>query len=244
MIKMKITNKFYTFPVLSLLSFNVCAGPFLTDEAETVDFKKWELEFNATLTHAKESPDEKSAGFEVRFGMLPNTDIFLALGYDHISKDDEQPALHGVGDSEVGIKHRFIRETTYTPQVAIAPTIGIPTGNQTSNEKAWLELPIWIEKNWNSWSTSGGAGVVFNPAHDAKNFLFAGWKLQYDFTEDLNFGAELFYQGADSDDNRDLTLVNIGSSYKLSEVLSVDLSVGHSISGQPQTIAYLGFSLS
>ena len=85
---------------------------------------------------------------------------------------------------------------------------------------------------------------MLNPTHEAKNFLFAGWKLQYQFTEDLNLGAELFYQGADSVDNRDLTLINVGSSYNLSEVLSIDLGVGHTVSGQPQTIAYLGFSLS
>ncbi len=167
----------------------------------------------------------------------------IRIGYQHISQDEEEPALHGIGDSEIRIKHRFIRETTYTPQVAIAPTIGIPTGGfDTSNEKAWFELPVWIEKNWNNWSTSGGAGFVINP--HAKNFVLAGWRLQHDFTEKLNLGAELFYQGADSDDNRDLTLINIGSACKLSEVLSIDFSVGHSLSGQPQTIAYLGFTLS
>lgn len=179
--------------------------------------------------------------------MLPNTEISLALGYEHVSQNqnEDEPALHGMGDSEVSIKYRFIRETTYTPQVAIAPTVGIPTGgSDTTNEEAWLEFPVWIEKNWNNWSTSGGGGFVINPADDAKNFLFGGWRLQHDFTEELNLGAEIFYQGADSVDNRDLTLINIGSTYKLSEVLSIDLSVGHSLSGQPQTIAYLGFTLS
>jgi hypothetical protein len=76
---MKITKKHcLLFPVLSLLSLPVFAHQYLTDGADTVDFKKWAFEGSATITHAKDSPDEKGAGFEVKFGMLPNTDRLSA----------------------------------------------------------------------------------------------------------------------------------------------------------------------
>lgn len=109
---MKITKKLtLLFPVLSLLSLPAFADQYLTDDADTVDFKKWQFEGSATIIHAKDSPDEKGAGLEVKFGMLPNTEISLALGYEHVSQNEDEPALHGIGDSEVSIKYRFIRET-------------------------------------------------------------------------------------------------------------------------------------
>jgi hypothetical protein len=235
---------------LCATSFSAFAGPYLTDEAETVEFQKWEMEFSGTLVDAKDSPNEKGVAVEFRYGLMTDVDVFLELGYDHVSKDkngdDVIPALHGVADSEAGFKYRFIKETCLFPQVAFAPTIGIPTGNSSKvgNGKAWYELPLWLEKNWDGWSTSGGLGVVFNDADEAKDFMFAGWKVQHDLTEQLNMGVELFYQGRDSDDSRNLTLVNLGSEYKVNDVLSLQASLGHSLHGEPQTIAYLGFKIS
>ncbi|MBS0285824.1 MAG: transporter [Proteobacteria bacterium] len=228
---------------LSLLPISVFASPFLTDDGTTTPFKEWEFELNSTLVFAKDDADEKSLGFEVRYGFLSRVDVFLELGYDHVSSNDEDPSLHGVGDSEIGFKYRFLDECKLGPKMAIAPRIGLPTGNhKVGNGRPWFELPLWIEKNFWRISTSGGGGVVFNDADDAKNFLFGGWKARMQFTENLNAGLEIFYQGADSDDNGDVTLVNFGSTYKLNDTFNFQFGLGHSIHGQDQTIVYLGIS--
>ena len=230
---------------LCLLPFCALAHPFLTDDASTVPYKEWEFELNSTLVFAKNGPNEQGLVFEARYGLLSRVDLFLEMGYDHVSKDrdNEIPSLNGVGDSEIGFKYRFLDECAIGPKIAIVPRLGIPTGsNDVSNNRAWFELPIWLEKNWGNFSTSGGAGRVFNDADDARSFTFAGWKVRYDITEDLNMGAEFYYQGKDSDDNRDVSIVNLGSVYKLNETFNLQLGLGHSVHGDDQTIVYLGLS--
>lgn len=226
---------------LTLLPLSALASPFLTDDATTTPFKEWEFELNSTLVFAKDDADEKSLGLEARYGFLTRVDVFLELGYDHVSGNDKAPSLHGIGDSEIGFKYRFLDECTLGPKMAIAPRVGIPIGNhQVGNGRPWFELPLWIEKNWWRISTSGGGGVVFNDADEAKNFLFAGWKARMQFTEDLNAGLEIFYQGKDSIDNGDIALINFGSTYKLNDAFYFQFGLGHSIHGQDQTIVYLG----
>lgn len=74
------------------------------------------------------------------------------------------------------------------------------------------------------------------------SFAFAGWKVKYAFTPKLNIGAEVFYQGADSVENQDTTLVNVGGDYQLSNSIKLEFSAGHNISGEQLTMAYLGLS--
>jgi hypothetical protein len=230
-------------PLFYFVSFTAFAGQFLTDEPEPTDLHSTAYEISGTWAHSHNSPDEKAASIEIKYGLLPETEVFVAFGYEHVSNDEDIAALHGIGDAELGVKYQFFKAVEGLPSLAIAPTIGLPTGNNDmSNRKAWYELPLWIEKEWDEWSTSGGLGVVFNSADEAKDFFFAGWKVQHDFSDKLNLGLELFYQGRDSEDNRDLTLLNVGGAYKLCRNLNLDFSVGHSIYGQNQTIGYLGVS--
>ncbi|MGD9591633.1 MAG: transporter [Candidatus Berkiella sp.] len=231
--------------LLSLCLLPLCAHaePFLTDDGTTLPYEDWEFELNSTLVFTNKGPDEQAFGFEVKYGLLTRVELFLEMGYEHISKDNEIPSLHGVGDSEIGFKYRFLDECAIGPKMAIAPRLGIPTGSKhVGNDRIWFELPLWIEKNWGDFSTSGGGGAVFNDATDAKNYIFAGWKVRYQVTENLNMGAEFFYQGKDADDNRDLSLLNLGSVFKLNEAFNLQLGLGHSIHGQDQTIVYLGIS--
>ena len=63
-------------------------------------------------------------------GALPDVQlhIIIPMAYDQISK----VALHyGYGDTERGVKHRFISPGKYDwwPQVALFPLLEVPTGN-------------------------------------------------------------------------------------------------------------------
>ncbi len=232
---------------LCLAPFCAAAEPFFTGDGTTVPYKEWEFELNSTMTFAEHEPDEKSVGLEIKYGLLSRVELFLEMGYDHISKDhtgeEVMPALHGVGDSEIGFKYRFLDECAIGPKMAIEPRLGLPTANKKmGNDRMWFKIPLWLEKNWGDFSTSGGAGYVFNDADEAKNFTFAGWKVRYDLTESLNIGAEIFYQGADSTDNSDVTLANLGTVYKLNDAFNLQLGLGHSIHGEKQTVLYLGIS--
>ncbi len=231
--------------ILSLCLAPHCAlaHPYLTGDGTTVPYQDWEFELFSNLVFAKQGPDEKTLTAEVRYGLLSRAELFLEMGYGHVSRDYEIPSLHGIGDSEIGFKYRFLDECTLGPKMAIEPRLGIPTGNSNvGNDRMWFKLPLWLEKNWGDFSTATGAGVLFNDAIDAKNFLFAGWKVRYQVTENLNFGTEFYYQGKDSVDTRDVSLINVASIYQLNNTFSLQVALGHSVHGPDQTIVYLGLA--
>lgn len=238
-------KKIVAFLPLMLLAYShsIFANPYLTDDTDTTDLQSWGYELSGTYVGTHGNPNEKGFATEIKYGLFRDTELSLVLGYEHISRDEGIPALHGIGDSEVSVKYRFFDGKNGFPSLAIAPTVGVPTGNnKVSNNRVWFELPLWIEKSWQDWSTSGGVGYVINDADEAKNFIFAGWKMQYDVFDKLNLGVEVFYQGADSVDNRDLTLMNVGAIYKICKNFDLEMSLGHSIDGPKQTVAYLGVS--
>lgn len=233
------------FTVSSALSSMAYADAFLTGDTDTVPCREWEFELSGTLESAKGSPNEQAGSFEVKYGLLNNLDVGAALSYGWIGKGEGAPAIYGVGDSEFGFDYRLFDQTPYFPALAFSPTLMIPTGeseNDLGNGKMWVELPLWLEKSGENWSTAFGGGYGINSQAQRKNFPFAGWKVNYDFTPRLNAGAEVFYQGADSVENEDTLLINIGGDYALTECLTLALSVGHSINGEPLTMAYLGLS--
>jgi hypothetical protein len=105
-----------------------------------------------------------------------------------------------------------------------------------------VQLPLWLEKNWDEWTASGGGGYAYNSSPGAKNFGFVGGKIRRDLTEKLNLGLELFYQSADNIESKDVTMLIAGGSYQINNAIGVEFSLGHNVTGQNQTIAYLGFA--
>ena len=106
----------------------------------------------------------------------------------------------GLGDLQIGIKYRFLKETEDWPQLGIYPMLMVPTGRCRS----WLgqrqcvgELPLWAQKSWGKWTTYGGIGFAINPAAGHNNYLFGGWLLQRKVTEKLTLGGEIYCQGAE-----------------------------------------------
>ncbi len=140
-------------------------------------------------------------GLEFNWGVYPEVQFHtvVPLTLDSPSGGSNQ---YGPGDIEVGIKHRFVDESRYLPQIGIFPMIELPSGNEDrglGNGKARERLPLWIQKSWGPWTTYGGGGYAINPAPEQRNYGFGGWLLQRDIGELLTLGGELFLQGATSD---------------------------------------------
>ena len=231
------------FALILVLAAHTFAGPpFLTDDPEPVDYQHWETYLFASGDHTSGSYAINGPALEVNYGVLPDTQLHLivpmtTVGGDHV------PSVSGLGDTEFGIKYRFLHETNGWPQIGIFPIAEFPTGDAgrgLGNGQTWFRLPLWMQKSWGPWTTYGGGGAALNSAPGQRDYPFGGWLLQRDFGTHLTLGGELFGQGQDTDNDRGYTAVNLGGSCNLNDHFSVLFSAGHSVVGDDHTLWYFG----
>ena len=227
-----------------MLAAQTFAGPpFLTDDPEPVDYQHWEFYLFANGDHASGGSAINGPAAELNYGVLPDTQLHLVVPMLTISPDDG-PSMTGLGDTEFGIKYRFIHETDAWPQMGIFPMAEFPTGDADrglGNGQTWFRLPLWLQKSWGPWTTYGGSGVALNSASGQRNYPFGGWLVQRDFGPRFTLGGELFAQGKGTGDDRGFATLNFGGSYNFNEHFSLLFSAGHSIAGDRHTFWYFGF---
>ena len=221
----------------------VWAGPpFLTDDPEPVDYQHFEFYVFSTLDNSLGNTLAQGPAVEFNWGALPDIQLHLVTSLTYLSPEGGGSA-YGLGDTEAGIKFRFIGETSDIPQIGIFPMAEISTGDSSKglgNGLTWYKLPLWIQKSWGPWTTYGGGGYAFNAAPGARNYPFGGWLLQRDLNSTLTLGGEMFAQGQDTDYDQGFLLVNIGGQLNFSPQFSLLFSGGHSVVGDDHTVGYLG----
>jgi hypothetical protein len=241
---MKIRNeKCVLLSILLLLNYlSVFAGPpFDTDDPEPVDFKHWEYYISSINNHQSGVWAGTLPHIEMNYGLVPNVQIHLLLPLNYSSLHS-QATDFGFADTEFGVKFRFVKETDNTPQIGIFPILEIPTVKNTefSDGRTKIYLPLWIQKSWGKFTTYGGAGYWINPGTNNKNWIFSGWELQYDFSEKLMLGGELYFHTAPTKNDNSQTGFNLGGSINPSEKFHIIFSLGHTFTKDNTFTSYFG----
>ncbi len=227
--------------ILAMRSF--AGPPFLTDDPEPVDYQHWEAYLFANGDHASSGYSINGPAVELNYGVLPDTQMHLVVPMTTVGGGGAR-IVSGLGDTEFGIKYRFLHETNGWPQIGIFPMLELPTGDADrglGNGHAWFRLPLWVQKSLGSWTTYGGGGAALNSAASQRNYPFGGWLLQRDFGEHLTIGGEIFAQGDAAAGDKRFAALNFGGSYKIGEHFRLLFSSGHSVAGSDRTLWYFGF---
>jgi len=230
-----------------LLALGLAAGlragpPFLTDDPEPVDLNHWEAYVFGQGDRTADSNAIAAPALEFNYGVAPNTQLHVVAPVANVS-GGSGGWTSGYGDTEAGIKYRFLEETDSRPQVGVFPLAELATGSSArglGNGRTWYRLPVWAQKSWGPWTIDAGGGAALNSAPGQRDYGFAGWLVQRDFGKHLTLGAELFRQGADTTDDRGFTLANLGGYLKFTDDFNLLFSAGRSISGERHTVWYLG----
>jgi hypothetical protein len=254
-------------PSLALAAGMACGGPatagppFVTDDPEPVDFRHFEINSAAqgTLTHGARSGEAPS--LDINYGLLPETQFHIGL-FGPWQTQDGKASQFGYGDTEFGLKYRFVAEDEagWRPQVALYPNIDLPTGDEARGLGAGhtrIFLPLWAQKTIGDWQTYGGGGYWINRYGDNRNYWFMGWTLLRKITDRLTLGGEIFHQTADLNSepaptgngvsSRPSTGFNLGGYYILDENHSILFSAGRGLQNVPATNQfsyYIGLQLS
>jgi hypothetical protein len=223
-----------------LVSLGAKAGPpFQTDDPEPAPYEHFEIDVFAQETRANNATDGSLPGIDFNYGIAPETELHLGASLASRSPHQGSRAL-GYGDTEVGLKYRFVDEDEegWMPQIALSPEIEIPTGNarrELGDGHIKEFLPIWLQKQFGNWTTFGGGGYWLNPGPDAKNYWFFGYAIERKVTAHLSLGGEVFYQTRDSIYARDSAGFSFGGTYDLDDMNHLLFSAGRGVRQVPET---------
>lgn len=224
----------------------VRAGPpFLTDDPVPVDLGHFET---YVFSQWDNSPGTSSSvtgpAVEFNWGFLPNLQFHVVGPFENVSTPG-MPNAFGFGDTEVGVKYRFVQETSGRPQIGIFPMAEVSTGDAARNlgdGETWYRLPVWVQKSYDDgkWTIDTGGGAALNAAPGQRNYGFAGLLVQRSLGSGLTLGAEVYTQGPTAVGSTATTYYNVGGYINPSDQFSILFSVGHSVAGQNHAIGYFG----
>lgn len=241
-------------PCLSLATATVpssaTAGPpFMTDDPEPVEYQHWEIIGFGMGSMAHGDSTGVVPAIEVNYGAVPNVQLHMTMAVAY-NRQGATGTQFGYGDTSFAVKYRLITpgENDWWPQIAIYPAISLRTGNPAcglGSGATHAFLPLWIQKDFGSWTTSGGGGYGINPGPGNKNYWFVGWQLQRHVTEHLVLGGELFHQTATTTGqpgdvgfpigSKGTTGFNLGGTYDLTENFRLLFSAGRGIQNATMT---------
>jgi hypothetical protein len=219
--------------------------PFVTDDPEPVEYQHWEFYLASQVFHDSGGWTGTSPHVEINYGVVPNLQLHLIapVAFSAPSRSGTQV---GYGDTELGMKYRFVQETDSLPQIGAFPLVEVPSGNASrglGTGRTDVFIPIWLQKKYGKWLTYGGSGYWINPGPDNRNWWFAGWLLQRQVTAKLAVGAEIFHETAQVRDGSSNTDINVGGTWDLNENEHILFSAGHSVQGPGKFVAYVAFQI-
>jgi hypothetical protein len=228
----------------ALLSAAALAGPpYATDDPEPVEFRHWELYLASQDFHDRDGWNGTAPHFEVNYGVVTNVQLHLIAPLAY-SAPDGGTTHYGYGDTEVGVKFRFVREGDWVPQVGTFPLVEVPTGSIHSglgNGTTQVYVPLWLQKEFGKWTTYGGAGLWLDASTPVRHWWFIGALLQRELVEGVTVGAEIFHlTPATSGDESD-TRFNIGAVLDITDAHHILLSAGRGFEGPNLFQSYVAY---
>jgi hypothetical protein len=197
------------------LSSPAHAGPpYLSDDPEPTPYRHFEIYAFGNGVGARGAV-RGDAGIDFNYGATPDLQLTAVLPVSYERAEGGRVST-GLGNIELAAKVRFLHQESAGWNVALFPRVFLPSASGLASGHASLLLPVWLGKDAGSWSTFGGGGCVLNRGGGAHDYCLAGWTLARRVVRDLQVGAEVFHQGADSKGARASTIVGLGAAYDLS----------------------------
>jgi hypothetical protein len=223
--------------------------PFITDDPVPDDLGHGELYLGGTYnktSFAHGGVESAAVPFtEIDYGFFPDAHVHAIVTGEYAHEKQGGEANYGMGDTELGLKYRFIHEDekSWVPQVGFFPLLEVNTGNYhqgLGNGKLQAFFPIWLQKSWDKWTVFGGGGFFYNANHStARNFWRTGVVVQRDFSEQLTLGLEIYHDTPAFPGLGGHTAFNLGGYYNFNDHYHLLFSAGRDIDGPNQFMSYL-----
>lgn len=238
-----LTRTAATVAILLIPSSAFAGPPYVTDDPEPVDYRHWELYLASQTSHDPDGWSGTAPHFEVNYGVIPDVQLHLIAPLAYFAATGGGTS-YGYGDTELGIKVRFVHEGNWMPQIGTFPFLEVPTGSSRrglGNGSAQLFFPIWLQKSFGPWTTYGGAGFWMDAGDTGRNWWYFGWQVQRDILEGLAVGAEVFDVTPKEKGEDNEIRFNIGAVIDVTDTHHVLLSAGRGIVGPNRFQGYVAY---
>jgi hypothetical protein len=259
------------FPSFLLSLCALCGGtplcaqlPFYTDDPAVTETGKWHFEFfdefDDLQTPQFPNLKQNTANYKLNYGLPHNLELDVDTPYLAIYRALQTPNSSGGGDTNLGVKWEFHKESPGNPLPALGVSfyVEFPTGDVKQQLGSglidyWLNLiaqkSITPKTRFNvnagylfAGNTSTGVlGITKERGH-----VFAGGvSLLHDFTPRLTLGAEVFGGFADNDNLARSQLQGlVGGTYSLRNGLALSIGLlGGKYVASPRIGGQIGFAV-
>jgi hypothetical protein len=219
--------------LLVALSSPALAGPpYVTDDPEPTERGHFEIYAFADGTFVRGGTAGET-GLDMNYGASPDLQLTLVVpaAYEHASGE----WTTGLGNIEAAAKFRVLHQDSFGLDVAVFPRVFLPSPDGVGEWHASLLLPVWAEKDWGAWSVFGGGGCVLNRSGASRDFCLAGFAVTRQVLPDLQLGAEIQHQTADTVGGRATTGLGAGFRYDASATYHLLGSFGPGVQNAAQT---------
>lgn len=234
------------FLLLFFIPLAAMAGPpYLTDDPDPVAAGAWELYGFYQFTNYTPEAVGSLPGLEVNYGLLGWMQLHLIVPAAFYADDSGYKHM-GPGDTETGIKIRFIDQSGAIPMIGTFPHIEIPTGDSArglGTGDVRVFLPLWLQMTWVNFMTYGGGGYWIETGRDRLNSAYLGWVLRLKIIPGVIAGLEINYSTAQVKGGSPMNGADVGLDIALSENSRLLLSYGTSITGDETYFGYIGYRM-
>jgi hypothetical protein len=212
---------------------SLAGAPFLTDDPGTPDRGHFEVDLAARYLAQRGAQSGTLPYLEVDYGLTSHIAVHV-LGANAMFRRDGAPWHVGYGDTELGVKARFLdQDESGSPLgAAIYPIFLAATGDEArglGNGRSRWSLPLWLAREEGPWKIFGGLGYSINPGAGNRDFVFLGLGVLRRLDDAWSVGTELFHQTADTAGGHGSTGFNVGATYDFSAEHHVLVSVGRGL---------------
>jgi hypothetical protein len=156
--------------ILGVLSGNAMAGPpYISDDPEPTDYHHYEIYLFTSGMNARDGTSG-AFGVDFNYGGMPDLQL-TAVAPVAYNSPAVGSAVAGLGNVELAAKYRFLHQSEIGWDIAVFPRVFLPSGSVRVGEShASLFMPLWLEKDWGSWSAFGGGGCALNRGSGSQDF--------------------------------------------------------------------------
>jgi hypothetical protein len=239
-------------------------APFYTDDPAVTERGKWHFEFFNEIDALQhlQYPDlrQNTANYKLNYGLPLNLELDVDVPYLAIFRAVGTSDAAGMGDTNLGLKWNFHKESpdSKLPAMGASLYIEFPTGDKNQQLSTGLKdywLNLMAQKSLSSKTRiNGNIGCLFagNTATGVVGIettrgrvYTGGLSVLHDFTPRLSLGAEV-YGGYTSNGGlgRSQLQVMAGGQYQLRNGLSFDFGlIGGRYEASPRIGVQIGFSV-
>jgi hypothetical protein len=223
--------------------------PLVTGDVPTADKGRFEWYTGARYQESESGTPSRLLPFtELVYGISDRQELtFETTGLS-------QNGHYGLGDSVVGTKYVFLKESAQHPGIAGSFELKLPTGDETrglGSGEFDYDLRLRAQKTWGWFTAIGNVGYTFVTDPElggvrtpTDNVWLLTFGQEYQVARRTKLLSEIYFISREEPGGPNRLAANVGFKHKLLENLTIHAAVGKSMRegnrGGPDLRAYAG----